>query len=71
MKKFVPKDKLSKKARKILNQKQRKTWAINPVTRKPANPKAYNRKKAQHWKDDYSQNVELFCTYIFFSLVFY
>ena len=31
---------------------RRGTWTINPVTRKPANPKAYNRKKARKWKDD-------------------
>ena len=31
---------------------RRGTWTINPVTRKPANPKAYNRKTARKWKDD-------------------
>lgn len=44
--KFIPREKLSKKARKELNSMARKTWGeINPVTRKPANPKVYNRKK--------------------------
>lgn len=48
MNKFIPKEKLSKSSKKALNQKKRKTWAaLNPVTRKPENPKAYNRKKVQ------------------------
>jgi hypothetical protein len=35
-----------------LNAARRGTWTINPVTRKPANPKAYNRKTARNWKND-------------------
>ena len=52
MTKYVPYEKLSKKQRKALNARRRETWAISPVTRKPANPRAYNRKKAQNWKSD-------------------
>lgn len=48
MKKFIPKEKLSKSAKKSFDQKARKTWgSLNPVTRKPPNPKAYKRKKVQ------------------------
>ena len=47
MEKFVPYEKLSKKKKKELNAKRRQTWGINPVTRRPENPKAYNRKKAR------------------------
>ncbi len=48
MEKYVPYEKLSKKKKKELNAKRRKTWgAISPVTRKPQNPKAYNRKKTR------------------------
>lgn len=47
MEKFVPYEKLSKKKKKELNAKRRKTWDISPVTRKPQNPKAYNRQKAR------------------------
>lgn len=48
MNKFTPFEKLSKKQQRALNQKKRMTWGpLNPVTRKPENPKAYNRKKAQ------------------------
>ena len=52
MEKFIPYEKLSKKKQRELNAARRGTWTINPVTRKPANPKAYNRKMARKWKDD-------------------
>ena len=60
MEKFIPYEKLSKKKQRELNAARRGTWTINPVTRKPANPKAYNRKTAQNWKDD--SNSVPFCT---------
>ncbi|MFA6850517.1 MAG: hypothetical protein WCS30_09220 [Selenomonadaceae bacterium] len=42
-----------KKAQKKYDCKKRSTWSImSPITRKLANTKTYNRKKAQHWKDD-------------------
>lgn len=50
MTKYVPYEKLSKKKQRAMNAERRETWSISPVTRKPANPKAYNRKKAQDWK---------------------
>lgn len=53
MDKFVPYEKLSKKEQRKQNKARRGTWgAANPVTRKPANPKAYNRQKARRWKFD-------------------
>lgn len=52
MEKFVPYEKLSKKKQREINASRRGTWGeLNPVTRKPVNPKAYNRKKARSWKD--------------------
>ena len=46
MNNFIPREKLSKKAKQKLNALQRKGWnGINPVTRRTENPKAYNRKK--------------------------
>ncbi len=52
MQNFVPFEKLSKKERERLNKARRATWgALNPVTRKPENPKAYNRKKLQKQED--------------------
>lgn len=53
MKKFVPYEKMSKKQRRELDAKARTTWGdMSPVTRKPENSRAYNRKKAQNWKND-------------------
>ena len=52
MEKFVPFEKLSKKAKRKLNRMKRSTWgALSPATRKPVNPKAYNRRKAQRPDD--------------------
>ena len=48
MEKFIPRDKLSKKARRALDTAQRRGWGpLNPVTRKSPNPKAYDRNKAR------------------------
>jgi hypothetical protein len=53
MEKFVPYEKLSKKEKRKLDRAGRQTWGqLNPVTRKPANSRAYNRRKAQSWKRD-------------------
>ena len=43
--KFVPEEKMSKKARKAMNAERRKTWAFSPVTRKIESKKLYNRKR--------------------------
>jgi len=43
---FIPLDKQSKNSKKDFHDAQRGSWGnINPVTRKPPNPKAYNRRK--------------------------
>ncbi len=48
MKKFIPREKMSKKARKELDKKNRATWGVlNPITRTSKNPKIYDRKKVQ------------------------
>ena len=57
MEKFIPYTKLSKKKKRELDARRRSTWAINPVTRKPTNPRAYNRNKAQKWRNDDSASV--------------
>lgn len=52
MERFIPYEKMSKKQRRAADAKRRGSWnGLNPVTRKPENPKAYNRKKAQQWKN--------------------
>jgi hypothetical protein len=53
MDKFIPKEKLSKKAKRELAKAQRQTWGgLSPVTRKPENPKAYIREKPRNESDD-------------------
>ena len=43
---FVPLSKQSKLNKKKFNDAKRGTWGnVNPVTRTPPNPKAYNRRK--------------------------
>ena len=54
MSKFIPKEKLSKKARKQLDSEQRTTWAFSPVTKKVESKKLYSRKKKPYDRyDDY------------------
>jgi len=44
----IPIKKMSKKEKKKLNAKRRVTWgALNPVTRKPINPKVYRRAQSK------------------------
>jgi hypothetical protein len=60
MEKFIPFAKLSKKEQQAINKSRRKNWgSIDPVTKRPANSKAYNRKKARAWKDTFPTS-ELF-----------
>ncbi len=52
MEKFVPYGKLSKKARRALDQKKRSTWGIvNPAARLEENPKAYRRHPKHKGRD--------------------
>lgn len=58
MAKFVPKDKLSKKAQKELNRQRRVTWDFSPVTKTVDSKKLYNRKRnARDRYDDYGASV--------------
>ncbi len=58
MEKFIAYEKLSKKKKRELDAKRRGSWGgVNPVTRKPANSKAYNRAKARKWIHDDSSAV--------------
>jgi len=44
---FIPLRKQSKQKQREFHASRRGDWGgINPVTRKPPNPKAYNRKKS-------------------------
>ncbi len=53
MEKWIPFEKLSKKEQRRRSQQKRGNWGgLNPVTRKPENPRAYQRQKARKWRDD-------------------
>ena len=53
MERFIPYEKLSKKEQRKQNRARRGGWgAMNPVTRRSENPKAYRRNKARSWKKD-------------------
>ena len=63
MEKFISYEKLSKKEKRKMDLAKRQTWGeLNPVTRKPQNSKAYNRRKTQNWKNDLPNSVPLFIT---------
>ena len=48
MERFIPYEKLSKKEKRKLDHARRQTWgALKPITRKPENSRAYNRRKAR------------------------
>lgn len=65
MEKFTPYEKLSKKKQRELAAKRRRNWCgLNPVTRKPENPKAYNRKKARKWSDESPMTVPFDLDYL-------
>jgi len=52
MEKFIPYEKLSKKEQRKITVARRNTWGpVNPVTRKPENSRAYNRRKARKCVD--------------------
>ena len=53
MARFVPKDKLSKKAQKELNRQRRVTWDFSPVTKTVESKKLYNRKRNTQIRDEY------------------
>ena len=58
MARFVPKEKLSKKAQKELNRQRRTMWDFRPVTKTVDSKKLYNRKKnARDRYDDYGTSV--------------
>ena len=60
MAKFISREKLSKKARKELDNQKRTVWAFSPTTKKVESKKLYNRKKSAHaWKDDFGMSA--FC----------
>ena len=48
MNRFVPREKMGKKARRALDAKQRRTWPFPPVTKMVESQKKYRRNKEKH-----------------------
>ena len=48
---MIPKNKMSKKAQRELNNKKRVSWEFSPVTRVKASKKIHNRKKIKEEDD--------------------
>lgn len=64
MKKIVSREKMSKAQRRKLDLQKRAGWGgLNPVTRRPPNPRAYNRRKIQKGVDENIFRFESFCFY--------
>lgn len=45
MPRFIPREKLSKKARRALDSQQRATWPCSPVAKKVESKKLYTRNR--------------------------
>ncbi len=61
MEKFIPYEKLSKKARAEKNKQRRKSWGeLNPITRKSESKKLYSRKRTERYENDGFQSNGLF-----------
>jgi hypothetical protein len=58
MTRFIPSEKLSKKAKRELDKSKRQTWeSVKPVTRKIESKKLYKRRKPSRWIDPDSMRV--------------
>ena len=57
---YIPREKLSKKARRQLDSQHRRTWSYPPVTKTFASKKEYNRKqKSCDYQNDWYRGI--FC----------
>ena len=53
MEKYIPYEKMSKKAKREYDKRQRKDWGgLSPVTRRPDDHRAYDRAKAKRDRFD-------------------
>ena len=60
MERFIPREKLNKKARKALDARKREGWSFSPVTRKVESKKRYDRKKIAHDRDETAVTGDFF-----------
>ena len=48
---FIPREKLGKKARRLLDRERRCEWGLSPVTRRVESKRKYSRKRKSHADD--------------------
>lgn len=61
MARFIPREKLGKKAKHELDKTKRQSWeSLNPITRKIESKKTYKRKKPSRWMEPDSMRVFLY-----------
>ena len=51
MNRFIPREKLGKRAWRQLDRQRRAAWALSPATRRVESKKQYNRKRKTHGCD--------------------
>ena len=66
MARFIPKEKLSKKAQKELDRQRRVTWDFSPVTKAVDSKKIYSRKRKAQNRDDYGLSFYFYFQYDLF-----
>lgn len=58
MKQFIPREKLSKKARRQLDKQQRRTWTFPPVEKTMGSKKEYKRhRKAHDYQEEWNRGL--------------
>ena len=57
MKKFIPREKMSRKAKKEIDRRARAVWGISPVSRKKEDKTKYSRKRGNALKDEGFQGI--------------
>ena len=62
MTRFIPREKLGKKARRQLDNRQRLVWPVPPATKTFAGKKDYNRRRKTHdYQNDWNRGFFM-CT---------
>ena len=61
MKRFVPRDKMSKRQKKTLDKQKRAIWSIKPTTKIVKSKKVYDRKKQPRNYEPYDSEAVAIC----------
>ena len=61
MKRFVPREKMSKRQRRKLDAERRTVWQVDPATKVVQSKKIYNRKKQPRNYEPYDPEAVFLC----------